>query len=62
MNDGEFDAKALIGAMAPMIGIAVAATDIDEVASHLEAARRIAADVLAFELEDDAEPAPVYRP
>lgn len=62
MSGEAFDPEAVIDALAPMLGIVVAEADRKDVANHLAVAKRIAADVLAFELEDDAEPAPVYRP
>ena len=61
MKDDEFDADALIDAMAPFLGLTVEEDYRPGVAGHLIAARRIASDVLAFETDDEAEPAPVYR-
>lgn len=57
-----FDADALIDAVAAYAGLPVLEEYRAGVRFHLTAARAIVADVLAFELEDDAEPAPVYRP
>jgi hypothetical protein len=58
----EFDADAVIDAMAAMVGLVVEPEYRPGVTAHLNAARAIAADVLAFETDDEAEPAPVYRP
>jgi hypothetical protein len=58
----EFDPDTLIAALAPFLGLAVEPEYRDGVKAHLRAAKTIAADVLAFEMPDDAEPAPVYKP
>ncbi len=62
MSGEPFDPQRLIDAMAPLVGLEIAAEYRPGVAAHLTAAHRIAQDVLAAELDDDAEQAPVYRP
>jgi hypothetical protein len=57
-----FDADAVIDAMAAFLGLEVMPKYRPGVAAHLKAASAIAADVLAFETDDEAEPAPVFRP
>lgn len=61
MNRDDFDADALIDAMAPFLGLPVEEAYRPGIAGHLEAARRIARDVLDFETSDETEPAPVFR-
>lgn len=58
----DFDPDAMIDALAPFLGLTVEPEYREGVKAHLRAAQTIAADVLAFEMPDDAEPAPVYRP
>lgn len=58
----EFDADAIVDAMAPFLGLTVEEEYRAGIVQHLNAAWMIAQSVLAVELEDDAEPAPVYRP
>jgi len=61
-NDEQaFDPQALIDAMEPFIGFRIPAQYRPGIALHLEVARAIAQDVLAFETSDEAEPAPVFR-
>jgi hypothetical protein len=62
VGQDEFDADAVIDAMAPMVGLVVEPQYRAGVTAHLKAANAIAADVLAFETDDEAEPAPVFRP
>ena len=61
MGQDEFDADAVIDAMAPMVGLVVEPQYRAGVAAHLKAAKAIATDVLAFETDDEPEPAPVFR-
>lgn len=51
----------MIDAMAAFLGLTIEPQYREGVKSHLEAARAIAVDVLAYPTVDDAEPAPVYR-
>ncbi len=62
MNSTCFDPHALIDAMAPFLDLPVSDACREGVAVHLAAARRIADSVLALDLDDEAEPAPVFRP
>lgn len=57
-----FDAEAIMDSMAPFLGLTVEEEYRSGVVQHLNAAWIIAQSVLAVELEDTAEPAPVYRP
>ena len=58
----EFDADTVIDAMAPLLGLTIAEDYRPGVKFHLENTARIAAVVLTFELDDEAEPAPVFTP
>jgi hypothetical protein len=53
---------AFIDAAAAMSGLTVDPAYRDGVKIHLNAVTNAAKFVLAFELEDDAEPGPVFRP
>lgn len=61
MDPEKFDADMMIDAMAAFLGLTIEPQYREGVKSHLEAARAIAVDVLAYPTVDDAEPAPVYR-
>ena len=56
------EAEELVRATARLLEVPLTERDLPGVVGHLLVARTIAADVLAFELDDDAEPAPVFRP
>jgi len=58
----DFDAEAMVDAMAPFLGLTVEDEYRAGIVQHLNAAWIIAQSVLGVELKDDAEPAPVYRP
>ncbi|HEU0222861.1 MAG TPA: DUF4089 domain-containing protein [Paracoccaceae bacterium] len=60
MKEAELDR--LIEAMAAFLGLKLEKAYRPGIRAHLAAARAMAAIVQAHELEDDAEPAPVYRP
>jgi hypothetical protein len=62
MKDEEFDAIALIDAMAPLLGLDGAALSRPDVAAHLLIARELAAKLFAAPLDDHDEPAPVFTP
>ncbi|HTR13311.1 MAG TPA: DUF4089 domain-containing protein [Roseiarcus sp.] len=62
MNSNEFDPEALIAAMAPLLGLTLTAESRAEVALHLKIAAEQAKLLLSAHVEDDAEPAPVFRP
>lgn len=62
MSSEAFGAEKLIDAMAEFLGLPVEEEYRAGIAAHLIVAHRIAQDVLAFEISDEAEPAPVYEP
>ncbi|MBV9077590.1 MAG: DUF4089 domain-containing protein [Methylobacteriaceae bacterium] len=51
----------IVDAMAPMLGIAIDPAWRAAVVANLQATTRAAALVLAFPLDDELEPAPVFR-
>ncbi len=57
-----FDAKAVVDAMAPMLGLTIVPEWRPSVEAHLTAAHRLAQVVLDVPLPDEAEPAPVFHP
>lgn len=57
-----FDAEALIDAAAPMLRLKVEPEYRDGVKQNLKTAAKMAALVEEVELDEDAEPAPVFRP
>ena len=60
--DTDFDPDAVIDAMAPLLGLPLAAANRTVIATHLRIARRMAATVADLSLPDDSEPLPVFRP
>lgn len=54
-------ANAVIDAMAPLLGVAIEPAWRDAVAMNVKTLAAAAALVLAFPLDDEAEPAPVFR-
>ena len=62
MSEPDFDADAIIAAMAPLLGLALGATSREVVKTHLEIAARYAKLMEAAELDDHEEPAPVFTP
>ena len=62
MTKDEFDADALIDASLPLLDMTLSAESRAVVKMHLETAEKLSRLVRDFELEDDAEPAPVYAP
>lgn len=56
------DPEAVLDAVAPMLGLAIAEEDRAGVALHLATAARLYALVDAVEVDDHAEPAPVFVP
>ena len=58
----EDQAGALIDAMAVFLALPISDDWRPGVAAHLQAAQRIAGPLLALDLGDHAEPAPVYTP
>ncbi len=55
-------AHALIDAMAPALDLAIALDDRESVARHLARVLAVAALFMDFDLPDDIEIAPVFRP
>ena len=60
--DPAFDAERIVDAMAPLLGLDIPAEARPVVVLHLGLTERIAAPLLAFPLDDEAEAAPVFRP
>ncbi len=58
----DFDPDAVIDACAPMIGLTVTEAQRAAVRTHLLLTAGIAAPLLRFTLEDDAEPGFVFTP
>lgn len=58
---GDDAAAAIVDSMAPMLGIAVDPTWRDAVVTNLKATSHAARLVLDFPLDDELEPAPVFR-
>jgi len=56
----EFDADALIDASLPLLGMKLSSESRAVVKLHLETAEKLSRLVRDFELQDEAEPAPVY--
>jgi hypothetical protein len=56
-----FDADALIDAAAPLLQLRIAPEHRPGIKLNLKTASKMAALVEQIRLEDDAEPAPVYR-
>jgi hypothetical protein len=61
MNPSDFDADALIAAMAPLLGLVVGDASRGPVKTHLEIAARYAALMEEAALDEQEEPAPVYK-
>ncbi|MGJ4855964.1 DUF4089 domain-containing protein [Labrys sp. KB_33_2] len=57
----EFDAQAVIDAMAPMIGIEVDPDFREGVAANLKLTAELAQLVLSFPIEDSNQPAAVFE-
>jgi Protein of unknown function (DUF4089) len=62
MNSNEFDPEKLADAMTAFLGLPLEEAYRAGVMQHLQIAREIAVPLLAFSLDDDAEPAPVFTP
>ncbi|MHB1103348.1 MAG: DUF4089 domain-containing protein [Devosia sp.] len=62
MSYKPFDAEALIDAAAPMLQLQIAPEYRAGIKQNLKTAAKMAALLEKVRLEDDAEPAPVYRP
>ena len=62
MSYKPFDAEALIDAAAPLLQLQIAAEYRPGIRQNLKMASKMAALIEKVKLEDDAEPAPVFRP
>ena len=62
MSENEIDAEAIAESMLPYLGLPDEQAYRSGIVSHLVAARGIAANLLALPLEDETEPAPVFKP
>lgn len=62
MKKNEFDADAIAESMLPYLGLPDEPAYRPGIVQHLNAARGIAAGLLAYPVEDEAEPAPVFKP
>jgi hypothetical protein len=62
MSKDEFDAEAIAESMLPYLGLPDEPSYRPGIVFHLASARGIAAGLLAFPMEDEAEPAPVFKP
>ena len=61
MSEPDFDADAVIAAMAPLLGLVVGEASRAPVRTHLEIAARYAALLEEAALDDHEEPAPVFE-
>ena len=55
------EAEAVINAVAPLLGLTIKPEQRASVSQNFEVAARLAVLVLGVDLEDEAEPAPVFR-
>ncbi len=62
MSEPEFDADALIDASLPLLALALPEGSRAIVKLHIETAEQLARLVVAFPLDDESEPAPVFTP
>lgn len=62
MTQDEFDPDAIARSMLAYLGLPDEPAYRPGIVAHLVAARGIAAGLLALPLEDEAEPAPVFKP
>jgi hypothetical protein len=58
----EFDAERFAAEAAAALGLPIASGDMPGVAHNLERIASLARQVMAFELPEETEPAPVFRP
>lgn len=61
MGDDVFDPEAVATAMAPMVGLRLTDDQRPGVVLNLGNTRRVAANLLSFQLPERIENAPVYR-
>ncbi|MCP5420288.1 MAG: DUF4089 domain-containing protein [Gammaproteobacteria bacterium] len=57
-----FDAQAVLDTVAPALGLSIAPEHRPGTLLFLDLSARMAQFVMEFELADDLEPAPVFRP
>lgn len=62
MNEDDFDADAVAQSMLAYLGLPDEPAYRPGITFHLTSARGIAAGLLALPMEDDVEPAPVFKP
>lgn len=62
MSQDEFDADAVAESMLAYLGLPDEPAYRSGITTHLASARGIAAGLLALPMEDEAEPAPVFKP
>ena len=62
MSYKPFDGEALIDAMAPLLQLRISPDYRAGIKLQLKTAAKMAAVIEQIKLDDDAEPAPVYRP
>lgn len=62
MATADFDADAYVRAVAAALGIALNDEQVPGVAANLQRTAELADLLLQFELADDDQPAPVFRP
>jgi len=62
MKREEFDPEALIDAVVPLLGLTLTADSRAQTALHLKIAAGQAELLLSATIDDEAEPAPVFRP
>jgi hypothetical protein len=62
VNPPHFDPEALVDAMAPLLGLALTPDSRAETVLHLRIAAEQAELLLSAALDDDTEPAPVFKP
>jgi hypothetical protein len=62
MSQNEFDADAVAESMLAYLGLPDEPAYRPGITTHLASARGIAAGLLALPMEDEAEPAPVFKP
>ena len=61
MTQNKFDADAIAESMLAYLGLPDEPDHRPGIVTHLVAARGIASELLALPMEDDAEPAPVFK-
>ena len=62
MSECDVDVETFARAMARALDLPLTPEYAPQVEAHLAVAFRLAAELLAFPLDDDAEPAPVFTP